>query len=222
MKNTINDDCVCYKYSDKLRGNIWDKYSLDALNTTVRENYAKRTLSLKGQYKEKISVPVGLHFKSFTDDIPAETKTNKGEKYLDSGHMNAFLLIPPITTILNAKLQNKPLRSMVNDKDNARIISYICRFQYRTKAVTNNKVHPALNLYSPSSSAEFKKDFFINSLSGNDQVVPVTIFLVSMYNACMLYQKDKTTNLLIPTLQRFDMIGKVSDSTFIDTLSEYL
>jgi hypothetical protein len=61
-----------------LRGNIWDKYSWDALNTRVRENYAK-TLSLKGQYKEKISVPVGLLFKSFTDDIPVETKTNKGE-----------------------------------------------------------------------------------------------------------------------------------------------
>jgi hypothetical protein len=41
MKNANNDDYVCYKYSDKLRGNIWDKYSLDALNTTVRENYAK-------------------------------------------------------------------------------------------------------------------------------------------------------------------------------------
>ncbi len=167
MKNANDDDYVCYKCSEKLRGNIWDKYSFDTLNTTVRENYAK-TLSLKGQYKEKISVPVGLHFKSFTGDMPAETKTNKGEKYFDSGHMNDLLLIPPITTILNAKLQNKPLRSMVNDKDNARIISYICRFQYRTKAITNNKVHPALNLYSPSNSAEFKKDFIINSLLGND------------------------------------------------------
>jgi hypothetical protein len=110
MKNANDDDYVRYKYSDKLRGNIWDKYSLGALNTTVRENYVE-TLSLKGQYKEKISVPVGLHFKSFTDDIPVETKTNKGEKYLNSGHMNAFLLIPPITTILNANLQNKPLRA---------------------------------------------------------------------------------------------------------------
>jgi hypothetical protein len=72
MKNANNDNYVCYKYSAMLRGNIWDKFSLDALNTTVRENYAK-TPSLKRQYKEKISVPVGLHFKSFTDDIPAET-----------------------------------------------------------------------------------------------------------------------------------------------------
>jgi hypothetical protein len=57
---------------------------------------------------------------------------------------------------------------------------------------------------------------------GYDQVIPVTIFLVIMYNACMLYQNNKTTNLLIPTLQRFDMIGKVTDNTFIDTMSEFL
>ncbi len=62
MKKANDDNYVCYKYSDKLRGNIWDKCSLDALNTTVREKYAK-TQSLKGHYKEKISVPVGLHFK---------------------------------------------------------------------------------------------------------------------------------------------------------------
>ncbi len=53
MKNANNDDYVCYKYSDKLRGNIWDMYSLDALNTTVRENYAM-TLSLKGKYNGKL------------------------------------------------------------------------------------------------------------------------------------------------------------------------
>jgi hypothetical protein len=38
----------------------------------------------------------------------------------------------------------------------------------------------------------------------------------------MLNQKEKMTNLLIPTLQRFDVIGKVDDNTFIDTMSEYL
>ncbi len=41
-----------------------------------RENYAK-TLSLKGQYKEKISVPVGLHFKSFTDIFQSKPRQTK-------------------------------------------------------------------------------------------------------------------------------------------------
>jgi hypothetical protein len=129
---------------------------MDGLNMTLKGDYAK-SLSLKGQYGKKISLPVGLN-KNFTEDIPAETTKNKGEKYLDAGHINAIILTPPITTILNAKLQNKLLQSMINDENNAKITSYICRFQYRMKAVTNNKVHPALIKYSPSG-AEFKKFF---------------------------------------------------------------
>ncbi len=66
---------------------------------------------------------MGLHFKNFTEDVPAETTKNKGEKYFNAGHINAFILTPPITTILNAKLQNKPLRSMINDENNAKITS---------------------------------------------------------------------------------------------------
>jgi hypothetical protein len=74
--------------------------------------------------------------------------------------------------------------------------------------------------YSPNT--EFKTNFFINSLLGHERCVSVAIFLVAMYNACMLFQNDKTVNLLIPTLQRFDMTGKLSDDSFIDTMSEYL
>jgi hypothetical protein len=77
---------------------------------------------------------VGLHFKIFTEDVPAETTKNKGEKYLDACHINAFILTPRITTILSAKLQYKPLQSMTNDENNAKITSYICRFQYWMKA----------------------------------------------------------------------------------------
>jgi hypothetical protein len=190
-------------------------------NSRLRHDYAK-TLPLTGGKKGKISVPLGLHFETFTDDVPAETNKNRGQKYLDASHLNVFILIPPITTILNAMLRNKTLQNMVNDEANAKIFSYICRYQYWTKPSTNNKVYPALIKYCPSSTLEFKKKIFINNLMGYDQVVPVTIFLVIMYNACMLYQNNKKTNLLISTLQRFDMIGKVSDNTFIDTMSEYL
>ncbi len=111
---------------------------------------------------------------------------------------------------------------MVNDENNDKITSYMCRNQYWTKAVTNNKVHPALMQYSPSNGAEFKTIYFINNLLGHDQLVPVTILLVTMYNACMIYPNDKTTNLLIPTFQRFDMIGNVTDDTYVETMSENL
>ncbi len=143
MKKEDDDNYACYKFSDKLRGKKWRNYTMDGLNMTLRGDYAK-PLSLKGQYGKKNSPPVELHFKIFTEDVPAETTKNKGENYLDAGHINAFILTPTITTILNAKLQNKPLQSMINDENNAKITSYICRFQYWMNAITNNKVHPAL------------------------------------------------------------------------------
>ncbi len=102
---------------------------MDALNPAVRDEFPK-TLSTKGIDGDKIRPPLGLHLQNFTEDYPAETQQNKGLKYLDAGHMNAFILIAPIATILNAKLQNKPLRNMVNDDNNAKVISYLCRYQY--------------------------------------------------------------------------------------------
>jgi hypothetical protein len=127
MKTWDDDDYQCYKFSDKLKGKKWINCTVDALNMAVRDDFMK-TLSFSGIRGEKISPPVGLHFKNFTEDVPAETQNNKGQKYLDASHINAFILIPPIATILDAKLQNKPLRSMVNDENNAKITSYMCRY----------------------------------------------------------------------------------------------
>jgi hypothetical protein len=167
MTKKSNNDYACYQCSDKLKGQKWSKYSLDGMNLRLRCDYAK-TLPSTGRKKGKISVPLGLHFETFTDDVPAETNKNRGQKNLDASHLNAFTLIPPITTILNAKLLNKTLGNMVNGEANTKIISYNCRYQYWTKPSTNNKVHPALIKYCPSSTSEFKKNFFINNLMGYD------------------------------------------------------
>jgi hypothetical protein len=73
------------------------------MNSRLRRDYAK-TLPLTGAKKGNISVPLGSHFETFTDDVPAETNKNGGQKYLDTSHLNVFILTPPITTILNARL----------------------------------------------------------------------------------------------------------------------
>jgi hypothetical protein len=87
MKKEDDDKYACYKFSDKLRGKKWRNYTMDGLNMTLRGDYTK-SLSLKGQYGKNIRPPVGLHFKILTEDVPAETTKNKGEKYLDAGHIN--------------------------------------------------------------------------------------------------------------------------------------
>jgi hypothetical protein len=106
MTKENDNNYACYHYSDKLKGQKWRKYSSDGMKSRLRCDYAK-TLPLTGGKKGKNSVPLGLHFETFTDDVPAETNKNRGQKYLGASHLNAFLLIPPITTILNAKLKTK-------------------------------------------------------------------------------------------------------------------
>jgi hypothetical protein len=46
------------------------------------------------------------------------------------------------------------------------------------------------------------------------------IFIVMLYNACFTYQEDKSYNLLISALDRFDMGSSVDDNTFMNTFSE--
>jgi hypothetical protein len=61
---------------------------------------------------------------------------------------------------------------------------------------------------------------YINGCTGKEQIVPVAMFLVMLYNACFMYQKDKTPNLLISALDTFDFGASVDHEKFMNTLSE--
>jgi hypothetical protein len=61
---------------------------------------------------------------------------------------------------------------------------------------------------------------YINGCAGKEQIIPVTMFLVMLYNACFMYQKDKKSNLLISALDTFNLGVSVDHGKFINTLSE--
>jgi hypothetical protein len=61
---------------------------------------------------------------------------------------------------------------------------------------------------------------YINECAGKEQIVPVTKFLVMLYNACFMYQKDKKSNLLVSALDTFDLGASVDHGKFMNTLSE--
>jgi hypothetical protein len=44
-----------------------------------------KDITISRQKKERISVPLASHYHTITEDVPAETNKNKGERYLDSG-----------------------------------------------------------------------------------------------------------------------------------------
>jgi hypothetical protein len=62
---------------------------------------------------------------------------------------------------------------------------------------------------------------WINGLTGKNQIIPVTMFLVMLYNACFMFQQDKETNMLISALDTFDLGADVDHEKFMNTLSEY-
>jgi hypothetical protein len=62
---------------------------------------------------------------------------------------------------------------------------------------------------------------YVNECTGEVQIIPVTMFLVMLYNACFMYQSDKKSNMLITALATFDLGANVDHELFINTLSEY-
>jgi hypothetical protein len=61
---------------------------------------------------------------------------------------------------------------------------------------------------------------YVNRYGGKEQIIPVTMFLVMLYNACFMYQNDKRSNLLITALDLFDLGTSIDHEKFMNTLSE--
>jgi hypothetical protein len=89
------------------------------------------------------------------------------------------------------------------------MINFICRYAFLTRAYNQNSTHPAVAEYLPEVKAEY-----LNTCKGTYQVIPVAVFIMTLYNACFMFQKDKMDNLLIKGLERFDMMPNVDDNAF--------
>ncbi len=59
---------------------------------------------------------------------------------------------------------------------------------------------------------------YLQGCLGYYRIIPVTLFRTTLFNACMTYQEDKTTNLLISALNRFDIGATVHNEIFMNTL----
>jgi hypothetical protein len=82
-----------------------------------------------------------------------------------------------------------------------------------TRAYNQNSTHPAVAEYLPEVKAEY-----LNMCKSTYQVVPVAVFIMMLCNACFMFQTDKTDNMLIKALERFDMTPNVDDNTFFKTM----
>ena len=83
--------------------------------------------------------------------------------------------------------------------------NYMCKAPYL-------KIHGAYTKYVEMNAQ------YVNGCTGNNRIVPITMFLVMLYNARFMYEKDKSSNMLIKAMDTFDLGASVEHELFLDTL----
>ncbi len=94
------------------------------------------------------------------------------------------------------------------------LIQFLCHFGYATRKGQTMMLHVAYTHYCHG----INETNFLQGCLGYYCIIPVTLFLTTLFNACMTYQEDKTTNLLISALNCFDIGATVPDEIFMNTL----
>jgi hypothetical protein len=161
-----------------------------------------------------VSPPYKITFESITvGALPIK----EGAQTVDVRHMNAYQIIPGIMYTLQARHRGELVKNILNDPDITKAIDYVSRYCYATRGAPFNTMHAACLDYHISWR------MFINKCEGSDEAIPVTILLVSMYNACYAFQDNDKENLLITTLRGLEHFNQepIPDRSFIRTFSEY-
>jgi hypothetical protein len=96
-------------------------------------------------------------------------------------------------------------------------MNFITRFGYAARRGLYLKIHGAHTQYTILNPTKYIQGCWDNV----NQIIPVTLFLVMLYNACFTYQDDKSENLLIRALDRFNLGSTVDDKTFMNTFGEF-
>ena len=212
----INDDDTFLNYASLLVSEPWLKYIKNPNNSVLRNSLINTVCPVSTKYNKPHQPPFGLHFENLTNDS-IYVKSNKKFSAINSSHVNAFFIIPPIVNSLLDKLNSNKLGGSDVDTK-VKIIHYLTRIECGTKAPNLHTHQQAINHYcSQANHAEYIQD-----LSGIYKAIPVTVFLVALYNASYMFNDDKSGNFLISALDRFDLGTTVTDDTFMDIMSKFL
>jgi hypothetical protein len=113
------------------------------------------------------------------------------------------------------KITNKNLKEVMTDLKATRTVDFIVRYSYATRNL------PFVTMHAACSEYNIKPHTYMNQCKGDEEAIPVAILLVTMYNACLAFQHERHTNLLILALEQFDLGTQISTSLFVRTFSEY-
>jgi hypothetical protein len=96
------------------------------------------------------------------------------------------------------------------------LIHFLTRFGYAMRTSPYYKLHGASTHYT-----KVKNVLYVNDCQDKELIIPITLFLTMLFNACFTYQESNANNMLVDALDTFDLKSTLHDDTFMNTLSKY-
>ncbi len=116
----------------------------------------------------------------------------------------------------STKLKNNGIHNRIGQIEKVKLIKFLTRYGYATKANPYCKIHGAYEKYTNMQNMTY-----INNCDDWNRIILVTMFLVMLFNACFMYQPKADTHMLITALNRFDYGMSLTNDTFMNTLSKF-
>ncbi len=135
---------------------------------------------------------------------------------IDVRHLNAYLIVSRLVYHISLKLKNESIVNLLGKDEEVKLIQYITRYGVYTRANPYCKLHRAYAKYTKIHNISY-----INNCDDWNKTIPVTMFLVMLFNVCFMYQTNLHNNLLLTALTGFDYGKSLTDDTIMNTLSKF-
>jgi hypothetical protein len=183
-------DNICKKkgehrmqYPQVLSSDECTNYIKDPFNRNKTMTYLQETLPrsrVKGTKGDTRFSPCNITNKSLTYDVGL---LEKQVHLIDVSHYNAYLLMPRLVYHLSTKLKNDVIHNCIGQIEEVKLIKFLTRYGYATRANPYCKIHRAYGRYTNMQNMTY-----INNCDNWNRIVPVTMFLVMLFSACFVYQ----------------------------------
>jgi hypothetical protein len=210
------NDAVCYGCPSCITSDVWDAYIKNPFDMVARKAWVK-SIALPCTDANKVTEmtpPYRITYESVTTDVGLLESRN-GPRKVDARMYNGYLIIPGLVYHLLSKMRNVRVNTLLGNDYAVKVINFIARYGNYTRKSPYVTIHGAYSRY-----IEMTDPNWVNACTGDNQVIPVTLFLVVLYNACFMFQDANDTNLLIMALDTFDLGANVGQEKFITTFSE--
>lgn len=216
-KHGQNDDADCYGCPSCITSDVWDAYIKNPFDAVARKEWVK-SIALPCIDENKLTEmtpPYRITYESVTTDI-GKVENRNGPRKVDARMYNGYLIIPGLVYHLMSKMKNVNVNTLLGNDFEVKVINFIARYGNYTRKTPHVTIHGAYSRY-----IEMTDPKYVNACTGESQVIPVTLFLVMLYNACFMFQESNDTNLLVKALDTFDLGANVGSEKFITTFSEF-